>query len=411
MPEPMSEPMPEQHLVIVLKNLGGGGIERRTLQLIQAFQQKPLPCQITLVLFQAIGECLPEVPDNITIVDLGLPYDARLTYLCSKLLPALTQALRKLKPDVILSRLPCFNCLTVLAHRLAGCRARLVLSEHTLPFHRLLAIEKGYAPDQPLPGLLPKIVLPLMKWTYPQADAIVAVSQGIAAELRQSLNLTQRHLRLIYNPVVDDKLMAQAQATIDHPWFQNADIPVFLAVGRLTTQKDYPTLLRAFASVVKTHPARLVILGEGELRSPLSTLIQQLSLQDVVDMPGFTANPYAYMTRSHALVLSSVWETFGTVLVEALACGCPVIATDCNYGPREILLDGEYGTLVPVQDSHALAAAMVQAIANPLHSGSEAQPEPQRLQAYAHTFSVTASADCYAKTLGLLAEHEDKGIK
>ncbi|NER00957.1 MAG: glycosyltransferase [Cyanothece sp. SIO2G6] len=389
--------MQKQHLAIVLKNLTGGGIEKRTLQLIRAFQAQDRPCQITLVLAHAVGECLAEVPEGIKIIDLGLPYESRLTDLFWRLLPALTQILRKLQPDVILSRLPCFNCLTVLAHRLGGGRSRLVLSEHTLPFYRLLAIEKGYTTTQTLPGLLPKIMLPLMQWTYPQADAIITVSQGIASELQQSLNLSEQQLTLIYNPVVDDNLMLQAEATVEHPWFQNADIPVFLAVGRLAPQKDYPTLLKAFAEVVKTYPAHLIILGEGELRSKLERLVQSLQLGNVVELLGFVTHPYAYMVRAQALILSSVWETFGTVLVEAMACGCPVIATDCNYGPREILANGQYGTLVPVGDTQALAAAMVEAIAHQ----SQSPPDRQRLQTYAQTFSVNAAVDRYAEILGL----------
>ncbi|MGK7891594.1 MAG: glycosyltransferase [Leptolyngbyaceae cyanobacterium] len=390
--------MQEQHLVIVLKNLIGGGIEKRTLQLIRAFQAQDYPCRITLVLGHAVGDCLAEVPEGIAIVDLGLSYESRLTDLFWRLLPALTQTLRRLNPDVILSRLPCFNFLTVLAHRFGSRRSRLVLSEHTLPFYRLLAIEKGYTATQRLPGLLPNLIRPFMQWTYPQADAVITVSQGIASELQASLNLSDQQLVMIYNPVVDDHLTAQAQAPIEHPWFQKTDIPVFLAVGRLAAQKDYPTLFAAFAEVIKNHPARLVVLGEGELRPKLELLVQSLHLEQSVELPGFVTHPYAYMARSQALILSSVWETFGTVLVEAMACGCPVIATDCHYGPREILADGEYGTLVPVGDRHALAAAMVEAIAHPPQHLSDRQ----RLQVYAQTFSVTAATERYAKVLGWL---------
>jgi len=153
---------------------------------------------------------------------------------------------------------------------------------------------------------------------------------------------------------------------LNHPWFAPGEPPVILSVGRLTKQKDYPTLIRAFALVHRERPARLMILGEGEERPKLEALIQELSLDDDVSLPGFVDNPYAYMARSAVFVLSSAWEGLPTVLIEAMAVGTPVVATDCPSGPAEILEGGKWGKLVPVGDVEALAEAIARKISSPM---------------------------------------------
>ncbi|MFZ4664932.1 MAG: glycosyltransferase, partial [Prochlorotrichaceae cyanobacterium] len=200
-------------------------------------------------------------------------------------------------------------------------------------------------------------------------------------------------LQVIYNPVVDDRIEDQAALPIQHPWFKPGEPPVFLAVGRLSKQKDYPTLLQAFAKVCCTHKIRLLILGEGELRKQLQDLIKELKVEESVNMLGFVSNPYLYMAHATALVLSSVWEVLPTVLIEALACGCSVISTDCDYGPREILDEERYGKLVPVGDVNALAEAMLNALTQ--------LPDRQRLKTYAQKFSIKAATDLYIEILGL----------
>src|SRR5262249_41735385 len=138
-----------------------------------------------------------------------------------------------------------------------------------------------------------------------------------------------------------------------HPWFAAGSSPVILGIGRLHAQKDFPTLLKAFARVRAKQHARLVILGEAkeaEYRTALTTLAAQLSIADDVRFPGFVDNPFAYLARAAVFVLSSAWESFGNVVAEALACGCPVVSTDCPSGPTKILEKGKYGPLVPVGD-------------------------------------------------------------
>jgi glycosyltransferase involved in cell wall biosynthesis len=215
--------------------------------------------------------------------------------------------------------------------------------------------------------LMPKLVRRFYRW----ADGIVAVSKGVADDLVQVTGLPPERIQVIYNPIVTPELMAKAQDTLDHPWFGPGQPPVILAVGRLDPQKDFHTLIRAFAQVRQIRLSRLLILGEGEERQALEALVCQLGLQDDVCLPGFVANPYPYMTRAGVFVLSSRWEGLPGVLIEALYCGVPLVSTDCPSGPREILANGQYGKLVPVGD----VVAMTQAIVAMLNSGKKKVPE------------------------------------
>jgi glycosyltransferase involved in cell wall biosynthesis len=166
-------------------------------------------------------------------------------------------------------------------------------------------------------------------------------------------------VQVIHNPVVTPELYRLAAEPVDHPWFGCADVPVILGVGRLNSAKAFDTLIRAFSLIRQQIPARLLILGEGEDRASLESLVQQLGLQQDVQLPGFVANPFAYMRVCSLFVLSSRWEGFGNVLAEALACGARVISTDCPSGPAEILANGRFGRLVPVDDAAALADGVI----------------------------------------------------
>jgi glycosyltransferase involved in cell wall biosynthesis len=198
-----------------------------------------------------------------------------------------------------------------------------------------------------------------MRWAYRQADAIIAVSEGVADDLANILNLPREGIDVVYNPVVTPGLEALAAAPIDHPWLAKGSPPVILAAGRLTAPKDYPTLLHAFAKVRTKHDYRLVILGEGELRPLLETMVDTLGIGDSVLLPGFAENPFAWMRRASLFVLSSAWEGLPNVLIQAMACGTPVVSTDCPSGPREILEGGKWGALVPVGDRDALAEEII----------------------------------------------------
>jgi glycosyltransferase involved in cell wall biosynthesis len=191
---------------------------------------------------------------------------------------------------------------------------------------------------------------------------VVAVSEGAAADLIETLGLPRSRVRIIYNPVVLPELWQKGAEPVDHPWFVPGQPPVIVAAGRLTKEKDFPTLIQAFCCVRKAYPCRLMILGEGRERNRLEQLVQSLNLESDVSMPGFVHNPYKYMTRSCLFILSSSSEGLPSVLIEALALGVPVISTDCESGPREILKNGLLGTLTPVGDIASMSSHILKSL-------------------------------------------------
>jgi glycosyltransferase involved in cell wall biosynthesis len=195
---------------------------------------------------------------------------------------------------------------------------------------------------------------------------------------------------VIHNPVVTPELFRQVREPVDHPWFAAGMPPVVLAVGRLTWEKDFPTLIRAFAAVRRQRDARLLILGEGPERDALAALVAQLGLERDVQLPGWARNPHAFMARAGVFVLSSVSEGLPTVLIEALAAAVPVVATDCVSGPREILQDGRLGPLVPPGDPDALATAIHRQLA---------EPRPAEAQDGWHSFSIDVATEGYLRLL------------
>jgi len=329
----------QKRLAIFLPALYGGGAERTMLNLAEGIAAYGYATD--LVLARAEGPYLAQVPGSVRLVDLKA---SRALFS----VPALIRYLRSARPEAMLSALNYANIIALWARRLAGVPRRVVINEQNT-FSRW---------KQQLPSLYSQLMPRLLKGFYPWADEIVAVSEGVADDLAQATGIPRERIQVIHNPVVTPELQAKAEAPLEHPWFAAGEPAVLLAVGRLTVQKDFATLVQAFARVRRAHPAQLLILGEGEERPVLEALVRQLGLEHDVSLPGFVANPYAYMARASLFVLSSRWEGLPTVLIEALYCGTPVVATDCPSGPREILRDGQYGQLVPVGDVAALAQAI-----------------------------------------------------
>jgi glycosyltransferase involved in cell wall biosynthesis len=236
----------------------------------------------------------------------------------------------------------------------------------------------------------------LVRRYYPWADGIVAVSQGVAADLLELTDLPPSKVRVLPNPVVTPELVECAAQPLDDPWFTAGAAPVVLGAGRLDQQKDFPTLIRAFAAVRSKRAARLVILGEGPERARLESLVEELGIGEHVRLPGFVSNPFSYMARAAVFVLSSAWEGMPGVLIQAMACGAPVVATDCESGPREVLASGKYGRLVPVGDHAALA----EAIAATLDAPTSTLP-PEALEPY----TCEGAVDRYLHLLHLPAAH------
>ena len=200
---------------------------------------------------------------------------------------------------------------------------------------------------------------------YPHADAAVGVSRGVASELAKRVGVPVDRVHTIYNPVVSEGLVRNSSQPAGHPWLDKPGPPVILAAGRLSRQKDFPTLFTAFARLRERCPARLIVLGKGRLQAELLGHAQRLGISEHLDLPGFVQNPYAFMAKASLFVLSSRHEGLPTVLIEAMACGCPVVSTDCPFGPTEILEGGRWGELVPVGDAKALSEAMLRTLENP----------------------------------------------
>lgn len=334
-----------KHIAFFLPCMEGGGAEKVVINLLKEMLLRDI--SLDLILAAAEGPLLNQIPSEVRVIDLAAGRVVK------AILP-LCRYLKKYKPQALISHLAHANVISVLAKELARTDTELVLVEHNT-----LSASKSQL-------IRAKLVPPLMKLFYPRANHVVGVSKAVSDDLEIQLGLKKGIVKTIYNPVVNDNLITKAKAPLEHSWFTEDAHPIFIAVGRLTAQKDFATLIKAFALLRQKKLARLIILGEGELRNELEVLIDNLSIANDVSMPGFIANPYAYMSKASAFVLSSLWEGLPTVLIEAMACGCPVISTDCPSGPREILADGKYGELVAVSDVMALSSAMLQVLKSPI---------------------------------------------
>jgi glycosyltransferase involved in cell wall biosynthesis len=371
--DPMSEPWPTDlispsggRLAIFAPSMAQGGAERGALKLAEGLTQRGF--EVDLVLAAAEGPRLPEVSPDVRIVDLR----AR-RVLTS--LPGLMRYLRRERPLALTSYLDHANVIALTACRLVRYGGRVVVVEQNTLSE---AAKHGKSRRD---RLMPQIV----RAVYPRADYVVGVSEGVVDDLARFTSLPAEKLKVVFNPIVTPDLKERAKEPVEHPWFSDGS-KVFIAVGRLRPQKDFRTLLQAFSRVRATRPARLLILGEGPERSELEDLVRELGIADDVSLPGSVENPYAYLSRAVAFVLSSRWEGLPTVLIEALACGLPVIATDCPSGPKEILAGGRYGKLVRVNAVEDLAAAMEAALDGRLPRPPDESWKPYELDAVVDEF-------------------------
>nr|WP_091657021.1 glycosyltransferase [Massilia sp. PDC64] len=328
-----------RRIAVFLPTLEGGGAEKVMVTLINGFCRRGY--DVDVVLAQARGPYLAQLMPQARVIDL------KVTRVLHALKP-LVKYLRSERPLAMISAMDHCNVIALLAKRLSGTTTRMVISVHS-----------NFTMNNAKSGsVLASLARFWVRPFYYRANRIVAVSTGVADDLCASLNLPKQQVRVIYNPVVTPELHRLAMEPVEHPWFACADVPVILGVGRLNAAKAFDTLIRAFARVRQQIPVRLLILGEGEDRVSLESLVEQLGVQHDVQLPGFVANPFSYMRACSLFVLSSRWEGFGNVLAEALACGARVVSTDCPSGPAEILANGRFGRLVPVDNVAALADGM-----------------------------------------------------
>ena len=286
---------------------------------------------------------------------------------------------REARPHVLVSALPGADAAAVCAAELTDRAVPVVVTVRNVP-------EDYYAPEW----------LAASRTLYPRADAVVAVSRGVAESVRRSLAVDAKRVRTIYNPIPADSIRRLAQAEITHPWFVDGEPPVILSVGREAPSKDYPTLVEAFGLARREVNSRLVILGRlsASYRARLKSLARGLGVEGTLGFVDFDENPYRYMKRAELLALSSRSEGLPGVILEALACGTPVVSTDTPCGPREIL--GGWGDLPPVGDAPALARALVATLRG-------ARPTAEALRARAADFSAEKAADAYVALFEELA--------
>lgn len=329
---------------VFVSNLRVGGAELAMLQIAEGLAASGL--NVDLVLIQAEGELLGQVSDKIRVVNLA----------CRRVrssLWKLTRYLHKERPVGLISALDGPNLMAIIAKFLSQVPTRLII---TINSHLTLAYD--VANDRNLARFNIQALFRLIKFAYPYANEIVAISDGAADEVARLTKIQRERIKVFYLPVLTDRLNQLKTLSVDNSSLLAEDVPNILSVGRLTPAKDFSTLIRAFSIVTKSIPSRLVILGEGESRPELETLVRDLGLQEAIFLPGFVENCYPYMAACDLFVVSSAWEGLCAVLIEAMACGAPVVSTDCESGPREILEHGAWGRLVPVGDHEALAEAM-----------------------------------------------------
>jgi glycosyltransferase involved in cell wall biosynthesis len=398
-------------VAIYIENLDGGGVQAMALRTARELVARGR--KVELLVGQAEGVLAASVPPGVPVTELevasraatvasafrglgGLPLatlaavlggrdpDAALRHL-----PALLRYVDGAAPRALLAATPYRGLEALLAKRRARHRPRVVVSEHN-------DLRQGHPMGE---GRRRQRLVVLQRRLYPTADAVVAVSRGVAEDVAARSGLARERITVVYNPAVTPEIAWLSQEPVAHSWFAaGTGMPVVLAAGRLGAAKDFPMLIRAFAHLRAGRPARLVVLGKDkdarktEKRvAGYRALAAELGVAGDVDFPGFAANPFAWMARASVLAVSSRHEGFCNVIAEALACGCPVVSTDCPSGPAEILEGGRYGRLVPVGDEAAMANALGATLDGP--------PEAATLRQRAQAFSLDRAVDRYEELL------------
>lgn len=358
-----------------IPSLNAGGIEANTIRLAKAFLREGY--LVDLVVSTSQGHYRERVPDQIKIIDLK----------CNRIfktLPKLINYIRKEKPSVVISASEGANIVASICKSfIKNTSTKVIISIRT---HLTTEYKKNSNKKN-------KFIMPLLsRIFYPKVDSIVAVSKGVADDASEFLKIPREKINVIYNPIVDETIEKLSKVKVNHKFFkENRDYVIILGAGRLTKQKDFKTLIYAFKEVKKSISCKLVIVGEGEERGKLQSLIKKLGIEEDTDLVGFVQNPYCFMKNADLFVLSSAWEGFGNVIVEAMATGTNVVSTNCPSGPSEILDNGNFGELVEVGDYIQLSKAIINTLKNP--------KPPKILKSRAKYFSVDNTLFEYKKLI------------
>ncbi|MBL1215448.1 MAG: glycosyltransferase [Ignavibacteriae bacterium] len=366
-------------IAVFVANLYGGGAERMMLNLAKGFAEKGIETQLVLAI--AEGPYLKDIPSSIEVIDFE---SKKVLYSINKLRKYLVEQ----KPDVLISTLSRVNIAAIIAKSLAGVNTKLILREANT-FSVYLDSNKS---------IWDKIIDSMIKILYRRGDKIVAVSEGVADDLKKTLPRLKSKITVIYNPVIDEEVFERADEPVDNDWFNDEEIPVIIGVGRISEQKDFSTLIKAFNIVSQQKEIRLLILGKYNENDQeyvkLIELINELGISDKVKFEGFVSNPFAYLSRASVFVLSSKWEGLPGVLIQALACGCPVVSTDCPSGPNEVINNESIGYLSPVGDYEILADKIIKTL--------DRNIDKTILINRAKEFSVDKGAENYLKMIAAL---------
>lgn len=367
----------KRRLAVLVASLAHGGIGKMRVHLINEFIRQGV--DVDLLVAEADSPYMGRLDASVRVFNLGTSH-------AWTSVPGIARYLRRERPDAMLTQRIRVNVAALRARRLA---------RSTVPVYVTLNTNLSAQLDSMPAGKRARQLAKLCRY-YPRNDGLIAVSRGVAEDAAALIGIDRGRIQSIANPVVTPALFEAARQDPGHAWFGGGEAPVVVSVGRLEPQKDFETLLRAFARLHGDCPARLIILGEGKQRDMLAGLAAELGIAGAVDMPGFVDNPHAYMARARLFVLSSRWEGSPNGLTEAVALGTPVVATSCPNGPSEILEDGRYGELVPVGDVEALAGAMQRTLDAPLSA--------EVLRRAGERYSAENSARHYLAAMGLMAD-------
>lgn len=356
-------------IAIFSPSLEGGGAELVVVNLANHLYYYDK--NISLILSKSSGLLIKSLSADIELIDLK---SKRVIFSLFKLI----KYLQKARPKVLISHQSHLNIIAILAKILAHSHTKLIVCEHANQ-----KIMSYYSPQ-----FLDKILPFLEGIFYPFADAVLAVSQGIMNELKGVMLFRKNIVHLIYNPIITPRITELSKLEMPDWFIQlKKKNKIILSVGRLSYEKDFITLIKSLRLVRDQKDIALCILGEGPQRNELMKYARELHVENNLFMPGFVENPFVYYKNSDVFVLSSVYEGFGNVLVEAMACGIPVISTNCPSGPAEILENGKFGRLVQPQDPYALAQAIVEALDNP--------PDTKAAKIRANDFTVEKATQKY----------------
>lgn len=351
-------------LSFFIPSLTTGGAERVTVNLVNGLSRRGY--DVELLLSRSEGDLLSSLAADVRVVDLWPP-DPSVVGVPANL-PALISYLRRQRPAAMFCHLTHVSVACLAASSALDTGTTIVPTEH-------LSVDLSRDSD-----IKSRVVHRLVPRLYPTAERIIAVSNGVADSIVERTAVDRGDISVLYNPVDVDSVREQARAPVEHEWLDDDSLEVVLFVGRIEQQKDLETWLQAFELVHSRRPSvRAVVAGTGSRREQLRTRARELGVADAVSLPGYVENAYGYMRRADVFLLSSQYEGLPTVLIEALACGCPVVATDCPSGPSEILADGEFGRLAPVGD----AAGLAEGVTETLRQGPSAEDLKRRADAFA----------------------------